>query len=1240
MRIIFDYSAARGGNILKKRALAVLLALFMLVTILSSCSEEVLSERTYITSVSQISGSRIGVITASVYETYAKNRWPNSPIQYYDDLTGVVSALTANKIDVILLDEPEAIVTCNTIPTLTYLNERLTQDSYAFISSNSNKTLITKVNECISRYENDGTLRECEQIWFNNDGEKKIDYPDENAPNGVIVFATDTTMEPFSYVENGKIVGYDIDIICRICKDLGYGLDIQVCNASTIISGIAAGKYDMAGCGISVTEERRKNMLFSSPTYSGGVVAVVMKQPETEAPGYKTITEIEDKKIAVLNESSQKALVENLFPNAECVLYKDTESQATAVDAGNADAAAVDVMLADSVLLRHPQLKIIGKNLSAEDYGFAFPKNSALREEVNKALKSLENSGKISALAEKWLSGDYENAAAESLNTEDAEETLKFAYVDDMQPCSYTDENGVAQGFCVEIAELAAAELGMKFEAVPVSLADVFVSVSRNEYDMGVSALTITDERKKLVDFSEPFYSGGTVVIVEKSPSEENIDTVSIESVDDLDNNRVGMLSGSAFSSAVREKAPDAEQYFFNSLDAEIKALKSGQIDAFCADEPTARYVAAQNNDLMMLNSLLRRDNYSIALQKNSKLTARVNNVLSEFKNDGTIRDLKAKWIYSTGGDKSLPKLDYSGFADTLTVLCASDMPPMDYIDKDGNPVGFDVELAMRIAYKLNMNVEIRRISFDSLIPTIQRGGADMALSCITSNDARSTTVDLSDIYYCGGAAVITNKPADSTFDVSSLNNSVKRLAAVDGTYAADVLDNEFTKADRYLYLSDVAAYAELTDGKVDAVLNEHVFLKKAVKNMNDVFISGTPVGYVQTCAGVNNRDRELLYSFNKFIDVITVDGTLDDMHRRWMRDDNCIMPTIPTPEKPHSKITVGVAGNCEPYCFTNSGNELTGFEIELIKRFAYYESLDVVIVADDADALVDGCAFGKYDFIFADLHYKSTDAERINFSQSYNNDELAFAVRKAGIIDTLKEMLVKIGVSFQNNFVVENRWQLILKGLLVTMLISVCSALFGTLFGFGLCALRCSKRKLLSKTCYGFIQLIQGTPIVVLLMILYYVIFKDSSLSADVVAVIGFSVSFGVCVAEMLKSGIEAVPVGQTEAAKALGFGKYKAFFRIVLPQATKTVLPVYKGEFISMVKNTSVVGYIAIQDLTKMSDIIRSRTYEAFFPLIITAVIYFAVSMLLASGLKMIELEIDPHHRPRRVRGVVNRK
>ncbi len=202
---------------------------------------------------------------------------------------------------------------------------------------------------------------------------------------------------------------------------------------------------------------------------------------------------------------------------------------------------------------------------------------------------------------------------------------------------------------------------------------------------------------------------------------------------------------------------------------------------------------------------------------------------------------------------------------------------------------------------------------------------------------------------------------------------------------------------------------------------------------------------------------------------------------------------------------------------------------------------------------------------------------------------------------------------SFVNNILVEDRYLLIIDGLLTTITITVLSVLFGVFLGSIICMLRMSKNRLFSGLARAYISILRGTPLLVLLMLIFYVVFASVDIDPVLVAVIAFGLNFGAYSSEIFRNGINSVPKGQTEAGLSMGFSEYQTFIHIILPQALKRIIPVLKGEIITLLKTTSIVGYIAVQDLTKASDLIRARTFDPFFPLVLIAIIYFLLSKLL---------------------------
>ena len=214
----------------------------------------------------------------------------------------------------------------------------------------------------------------------------------------------------------------------------------------------------------------------------------------------------------------------------------------------------------------------------------------------------------------------------------------------------------------------------------------------------------------------------------------------------------------------------------------------------------------------------------------------------------------------------------------------------------------------------------------------------------------------------------------------------------------------------------------------------------------------------------------------------------------------------------------------------------------------------------------------------------------------------------------------------FITNFIAEDRWKYILDGLGVTLQVTFFAVLMGIVLGLLIAIVRSThdktgKLKVLNAICQLYLTIIRGTPVVVQLLIIYFVIFGSVDISKVVVAVLAFGINSGAYVAEIFRSGIMSIDKGQFEAGRSLGFNYAQTMIYIIMPQAFKNVLPALGNEFIVLLKETSVSGYIALQDLTKGGDIIRSRTYNAFMPLLAVAVIYLVLVMIFTKLVNALE-------------------
>ncbi len=222
----------------------------------------------------------------------------------------------------------------------------------------------------------------------------------------------------------------------------------------------------------------------------------------------------------------------------------------------------------------------------------------------------------------------------------------------------------------------------------------------------------------------------------------------------------------------------------------------------------------------------------------------------------------------------------------------------------------------------------------------------------------------------------------------------------------------------------------------------------------------------------------------------------------------------------------------------------------------------------------------------------------------------------------------------FYDTFIVEDRWKYLTAGLLTTLQITFFAVIFGMILGFLIAIIRATHDKtgkfgFLNVLAKIYLTVIRGTPVVVQLLIIYFVIFASVNIDKIFVAVLAFGLNSAAYVAEIVRSGIMSIDKGQFEAGMSLGLNYRRTMITIILPQAFKNVLPALANEFIVLLKETSVSGYIALTDLTKGGDIIRSDTYEAFLPLIAVAVIYLVMVMILTALVSKLERRLGKSDR-----------
>jgi len=455
-----------------------------------------------------------------------------------------------------------------------------------------------------------------------------------------------------------------------------------------------------------------------------------------------------------------------------------------------------------------------------------------------------------------------------------------------------------------------------------------------------------------------------------------------------------------------------------------------------------------------------------------------------------------------------------------------------------------------------------------------------------------------------------------------------KKIGTISGSIQEDIARSNIKDVEVIYFNSHAEEALALSNGKIDAIILDgdsyRSFKQQGMEGIICVEepIAQTPVlfGFTKALNGDELMDQfnEFIANHKEFIDevidfwyALPEDEPAFDFSELENINGHINYVTFPI-DRPHIHYT------SEGY---------TGIEVELIYEFCKEYGYSLECSVSDFASILSGLATGKITVV----GYMATSDERadmLNFTDPYMHVEQRLVVQNLAYKES-QGLFEYIAESFYKNFVKDGRWAIILRGLYTTIILSVFTAIFGTVLGFGLCFARRSKNKIVSAIAAAFIRISQGIPIVVFLMIIYFVIFAKTNVNGIVAGIIGFSIDFAVYVAEILRSAINAVPVGQWEGAYALGFGQSKTFTKIIFPQAVVHALPVYKGQFVSMVKMTSVVGYITVQDLTKVTDIIRAQTYDALFPLLFTALIYFVISWLFTVFIGKIEIKMNPQYR-----------
>ncbi|MBO4429374.1 MAG: transporter substrate-binding domain-containing protein [Clostridia bacterium] len=682
---------------------------------------------------------------------------------------------------------------------------------------------------------------------------------------------------------------------------------------------------------------------------------------------------------------------------------------------------------------------------------------------------------------------------------------------------------------------------------------------------------------------------------------------------------------------------PEAEIIAYNSDELGYGDVASGRLDAYIYIRLEMEFAIDNGRTgVRLLDEDYSERTVAVGISPVSKipdLEKKINTFIKMLRIDGTLEDMYDRWALK-GEDTmpDIPKAENPQYH--LCVGTTGTVMPFSYFV--GTELrGYDIELAYRFAAWLGADIEFKIYDFAGVVAAAATGDVDCVMSNLFKTSERGESIPFSDELFDMNLTAMVRDGGSSGAGLTLSDLEHATVAVITGSNFPEHVLSSLPEANIMYFNTTADCMNALKTGKVDAVAEDEPVARNILAQDNSFavlpeMLESVNYGFVfqKSAAGAAIRDK-----LNVVINRIKSDGTMTSMWKKWFDSGDLSDMELPDYQSlPATNGTLKLATiQSPPFSYTVEGRA-GGYEIELFYMFCkeYGYALEVTDV--NMDGLLSAVQSGKYDSACCGISITEERKESMYFSDPDYSGGTVLIVRNTGGEKTDKNFFETIADSFNKTFVRENRWKLFLQGIGTTMLITALSIIFGTALGF-IVFMLCRKGNRVATAITKFcIWLIHGMPVVVLLMILYYIIFSEVAISGTVVSIVGFTLIFASAVFSMMKQGVGAIDVGQTEAAYALGYTDRRAFFRVVLPQALPHFMPTYKSEITSLIKATAVVGYVAVQDLTKMGDIVRSRTYEAFFPLIAVAVIYFVMAAILTFIVNKIEIRIDPRRRSRK--------
>ena len=435
-----------------------------------------------------------------------------------------------------------------------------------------------------------------------------------------------------------------------------------------------------------------------------------------------------------------------------------------------------------------------------------------------------------------------------------------------------------------------------------------------------------------------------------------------------------------------------------------------------------------------------------------------------------------------------------------------------------------------------------------------------------------------------------------------------------------------------YLYFDSISDFLQALDkGKIDAFAVGKVYFSNLKAEGADIDFVDHSLGKVPIAFTFTKSERgeKLSAQMNEFLAHLEESGELAALKQKWLTEDGTnryFEKAKLTGE--NGTLRVGTDAVTMPYAYLKEG-EVIGYEAEILDKFCAAYGYDYTISIENFQAILFDLTLSKLDIGMAGSEVVEARKDALIFSNPHHVDDCIAIIKSDSAAD--ENFLANIAERFKRTMIDEDRWKMLVEGLGVTILIISCSTIFGTALGFVFYMIYREQNKFVNKIFDVLCTVLSGLPTVVILLIFYYIIFGQMDINGVIVVIITFMILSSLNVMLMLRSGEKAIPKGQLEAALALGFSERQAFIKFILPQVSQIFFPSYQSAILGYMRGTAIVGYVAVQDLTRMADLIRARTFDAFVPIIVISIMYFVLSWVIIKVTDQFLKAINPRNRKR---------